>query len=73
MEAKALEVVIRTVQSCNLELTSITRTRIDLADMQRASEQLPHLFGDGASQHLDVPIFVGWPGLGNDRCLEDLP
>src|SRR6266568_2953992 len=56
MKAKPLEIVVWAVKSADLELASVTRTRIHFADMQRASEQLPHLFSEGVTQCLDVHV-----------------
>ncbi len=71
MEAKALEVVIRTVQSTDLDLTSITRARIYLSNMQRPAEPLSHGLADGSAERFDLCIRTRKSEFCYDRGFQD--
>ena len=73
MEAKALEVVIRTVQSTDLDLTSITRAWVHLPNMQRAAEPLSHGLTDGSAERLDLCVRTRKSEFCYDRRFQDFP
>ena len=64
MQAEALEVVLRRRESGDLELAPVARARVDLPDVEGASEEPPHIVAEPRPEHLEVG--VGGGGLGDD-------
>jgi hypothetical protein len=69
--AQALEVVVRIVEGVDLELAAVARSGVDLADHERAAEELQHFGLDLRCLHAELVVRLG-RRFADDAGADDL-